>query len=58
MYIFGIDVQLNILIAFNILATLIEFLLVWKISRKIKTRPEHRAVQKRIAEEEEEVSGE
>jgi len=56
MYVFGIDIQLNILVAINLLAVLIEFLLVWKIARKLKAKAEHRAVQKRM--EEEEVSGE
>jgi hypothetical protein len=56
MYIFGIDVQLNILVALNLLAAIIEFLLVWKIYRKTKEKSEHRAIQKSIREEEEEVS--
>lgn len=52
MYIFGIDIQLNILVALNLLAALIEFLLVWKIARKMKTKTEeHRSVQRRVAEE-------
>ncbi len=58
MYLFGIDVQLNILVAINLLAVLVEFLLVWKIARKLKERAEHRAVQKRMEEEEEEVGAE
>jgi hypothetical protein len=55
MYLFGIDVQLNILVAINLLAVLIEFLLVWRIFRNLKKRQEHKTVQMRM---EEEVSGE
>ncbi len=52
MYIFGIDIQLNILVLLNIIACLVEFLLIWKISKKMKGRAEHRAVQRRMEEDE------
>ncbi len=50
MYVFGIDIQLNILVAINLLAVLVEFLLVWKIARKFKRRQEHKSVQIRMEE--------
>jgi hypothetical protein len=50
MYIFGIDVQLNILVLLNLLAVLIEFLLVWKIYRKMKSRSVRKDLQKSLSE--------
>jgi hypothetical protein len=51
MYIFGIDVQLNILVLLNLLAVFIEFLLVWQILRKMKRRAMHREIQREMSEE-------
>ncbi|MEM2915972.1 MAG: hypothetical protein QXT19_01250 [Candidatus Woesearchaeota archaeon] len=51
MYLFGIDVQLNILVALNLLAVLVEFMLVWKILMKLKKQQEHKKVQMRMKEE-------
>jgi hypothetical protein len=51
MYIFGIDVQLNILVLINLLAVLVELLLVWQILKKMKKRAEHKQIQREMSEE-------
>ncbi|MEM4240457.1 MAG: hypothetical protein QXM31_03925 [Candidatus Woesearchaeota archaeon] len=58
MYIFGIDVQLNILVLLNLLAALVELFLVWRIMKKLRKKAEHKAAQRELEDEWEEVSGE
>lgn len=49
MYFFGIDVQLNVLVLINLIVVLIEFLLVWKIARRLKSRAVRKELQKSLS---------
>ncbi len=53
MYVFGIDIQANVLLGIGFVINFIELVLVYLIVRKMKKRSMHKTVQKEMEEVEE-----